>query len=168
MAKKGKFLGEVTIAKETDREYITNVPFPRGRKWRKLAPKLMKFVLEYGETSRRASEETDGDRKELAGPGDVITAERDEGVVEFERNLKMIEIIGQLWDEETFEGAYLPAVLGMEDAKGRKLLDEEFVMMDVVEPFLKASAMIMAASMGQPATQEALGKSDDDKPTSES
>jgi len=155
-----KYVGEVVIAEGKEWEKTVSVPYPKGKKWRKMSPKLMQFVLKFSESSRKLSEP----QSEYVEAGDVITPD---GQIspedEFKKNLDMITAIGSLWSEDEFENDYLPAVLGLDTKEGRKYLENECTMMDIVEPFLTAASLIMAASMGGDDVQAALKNSQPDE-----
>jgi len=157
---KTKYVGEVTIAKGKEWEREVNIPYPKGKKWRKMSPKLMQFVLMFSENSRKLSEP----EPEFVEAGDIITPDgKISPEEEAKKNLEMVKAIGSLWDEDEFENDYLPAVFGLDTPDGRKYLENEGTMMDMVEPFLTAASMIMAAAMGGEDVQTALKNSQADE-----
>lgn len=108
---------------------------PKGRKAREMMPKVLSFMSEL-------SLEADED-----GNADVETVS---------------VLIGRFWSKEEFEDTLLPFVLQMEDEEGRKYLEEECTVVDILDAFSKAASYLIEESFQRKEVEEALGKSEEE------
>lgn len=72
---------------------------------------------------------------------------------------QMISLIKSIWNYQQFEEELIPLVLQFNTDKERKLLDEEFTVIELLEPFFEAVSWTIQESLNKEGVQTALGKS---------
>lgn len=123
---------EIVFGEGTEYKRILIINRPKGAAARAYMPEVIKFMQHM--------------RKAF---GDKAMLEEND----------LLEVILTFWEMEKFEKELVPFVLNLDNPDGRKYLQENGTMGEILEAFLEASQWLVVNSFGRPEVQEALGKS---------
>lgn len=122
---------KIVIGEGTDYEKTILLQRPKGRRAREMMPKVLDFMTKLSQVQESGS----------GGVSDVS------------------KLIGAFWDYEEFEKTLVPYVLQMEDDEGRRYLNEEGTLGDILDAYIQAAQYLIEESFNRKEVQEALGKS---------
>ena len=127
---------KLTIGLGTDYEKVLYIEPPKGRKAREKMPKVLGFAAKL--QGLRSDERSDLDT--------------------------ILQMVDTFWGVETFENELVPYVLGLDNDEGRKYLDENCTMVEVIDAFNEAAGFLIERSFNRAEVQEALGNSEVEAP----
>lgn len=125
---------KLTIGTGTDYEKVLYIESPKGRKAREKMPKVLAFAAKL--QGLRSDERSD-----------------------LETILQMVDTF---WGMSEFENELVPYVLGLDTEDGKKYLDENCTMVEVIDAFNEAAGFLIERSFNRVEVQEALGKSENE------
>lgn len=120
---------KIVLAEGTEQEKTIYLQKPKGRKARETMPKVLTFMAELSKNT---------------GSNDMNTVSN---------------LVSTLWSKSDFEDNLVPFVLQLDNPEGRRYLDENCTLVEILEAFSKAAQYLLEESFQRPEVQEALGKS---------
>ena len=121
---------KIVLSEGTDYERTIYLNRPKGRKAREMMPKVLAFMTELSKQQEDAT--------------DVESVSR---------------LILQFWSKSEFEEMLVPFVLQMDTQEGRKYLDENCTLVEILDAFSKAAQYLIEESFQRKEVEEAMGKS---------
>lgn len=128
---------KVIIGEGTDYEKVLWIDRPKGAEARKMMPRVLGFAAKMQGLKQ--------DEQDNIG--------------------SVLALVEAFWGFEEFENSLLPYVLGLNDEKGRKYLNENCTMMELMDAFNSAAGFLIEESFARAEVQAALGKSTEEAPT---
>jgi len=125
---------KIVIAEGQEHEKTIYLENPKGKMARKIIPK----VLDFMDKLQKSQEEGDQEAETLAG---------------------IVRMLNVFWDEDEFEEVIAPFVLQLNTPEGRKYLEENVTVGEMISAFTQAANYLIEASFGREDVQEAVGKS---------
>lgn len=126
---------KIILGEGTDYEKTIYLERPKGRKSREMMPKVLSFMAQLK---------------------DLRQDENDLGSI--------LALVDAFWTRDEFENILVPYVLGLDNPEGRKYLDENCTMVEIMEAFSSAANFLIEQSFARREVQAALGKSTDEAP----
>lgn len=127
---------KIILGEGEDYEKTLYIDRPKGRKAREMMPKVLSFAAKLQQL--RADEKDNLDA--------------------------FLMLVEAFWGQAEFEETLLPYVLGLDNDAGKKYLNENCTLVELMEAFNDAAGFLIEQSFSRPEVQAALGKSTDEAP----
>lgn len=128
---------KIVLGEGEDYEKTVYIEKPKGRKAREMMPKVLSFAAKLQQ----------------------LRADEKDNIETF------LALVEAFWGQNDFEEVLLPYVLGLDNPEGRKYLNENCTLVELMEAFNVAAGFLIEQSFSKPEVQAALGKSTDEAQT---